>query len=134
MTIQQKVALDLNKARLDQNKEALGILQVILGEFQRIDKEVSDKQAIQKLKSLKKSAIEMIDKTNSLTAQTEFEYYESYLPQIIPIENIKDWIADNVDFSSLRNSMQAIGLVKKQFGADCIDGEAVKNLITELTK
>jgi len=53
---------------------------------------------------------------------------QSYLPKEIGEAEIIDWITDNIDFSKLKNNMQAIGIVKKEFG-QTVNPVMVKNIV-----
>lgn len=52
---------------------------------------------------------------------------KQYLPQQASEEEIISWIKENIDFSTFKNKMQAMGPIMKQFkGAD---GNFVKNIL-----
>jgi len=56
---------------------------------------------------------------------------EDYLPKsAAPAteDEIKEWIEQNIDFDSLKNKMQAMGLIMKHFG-ERADGSEVKNIL-----
>jgi len=44
---------------------------------------------------------------------------------------IEWWIKERIDFSTLKNPMQAVGIVMKEFGARA-DGKLVKELVQEM--
>ena len=134
MSILTRVTDDLSKARMAKDKSTLEALQVILGEFQRVSKDIQDTEAITILRKLKQSVEEVIKYDKSDTHARELELYASYLPIPVTSETIEQWLIENVDFSSLRNPMMAIGLVKKAFDAGSVDGKEVKTIITKLTK
>ena len=64
---------------------------------------------------------------NKLTSM-KISIAESYLPKEIGEAEIIDWITDNIDFSKLKNNMQAIGLVKKHFG-EAVNPILVRNIV-----
>ena len=47
------------------------------------------------------------------------------------MEEIKQWILENIDIDTLKNKMQAMGPIMKQFKG--CDGNFVKNLLIELS-
>jgi hypothetical protein len=62
-----------------------------------------------------------------------YKYFiESLLPKKIEHttteEEIREWLEANVDFSKLKNNMQAVGMAKKHFG-DKADGSLVKEVV-----
>ena len=120
--IQEKLKNSLVEARKSRDKSTALNLTVILGEFQRgLDKEVDDKTAIRIMKKLTKSAKEVNDL--ELIA-----LMKEYIPEEISEDEIKKWIQDNVDFSQLKNKMQAVGQVMKNFQGK-VDGAMVKGII-----
>lgn len=136
MTIYDRIKSDLNVARKRGNKLLANDLKVIMGEFARlkgtkdgksyITDSPNDIQAERVLNSIIKSE----EKTMSLTgssSSTLLEEAKKYIPEKISEEEIKDYI-DTIDFSSLKNKMQAVGIVKKHFGSK-VDGKMVSNLI-----
>ena len=55
---------------------------------------------------------------------------ESYLPSQVSEEEISTWIKENIDFSTMKNKMQAMGPIMNHFkGAD---GHVVRNILTNL--
>jgi uncharacterized protein YqeY len=62
------------------------------------------------------------------TTSSFLEFIDSYLPKQITADDIKVWLDANVDFSKLKNKMQSVGLVVKQFGQS-VDGNLVKEVV-----
>ena len=127
MTLQEKIKLDV-KTAMKEKKETLQSLRVVLGELQRsTKKELSDDEVARILKKLEKNEEEMI---NAGKGDSKFiEILRDYIPAGISREEIESWIKDNVDFSELKNKMQAVGLVKKEFGE-----RAEGRMISEIVK
>jgi hypothetical protein len=67
---------------------------------------------------------ELGDKLNSM----KISIAQSYLPKEIGEAQIINWITKNVDFNKLKNKMQAIGMVKKEFG-QTVNPMLVKNIV-----
>jgi len=85
---------------------------------------VKDLSSTQLNKLTKEMLTELGDKVTSL----KIGLAQSYLPKEIGEEEIIDWITDNIDFSKLKNNMQAIGIVKKHFG-EAVNPVLVKNIV-----
>lgn len=124
MNLQEKILNDLKSS----SKETKDSLKVIIGEMQRQPTKIlSDDQVIAILKKLVKYEEERISKTNEKLS-IYLEILQSYLPKQISKEEVETWINSNIDFSSLKNKNQAIGIVCKHFGS-AVDGSIVKSII-----
>lgn len=55
---------------------------------------------------------------------------QSYLPKEVSVDEIKEWIIENIDFSQYKNKMQAMGPIMKQFNG--ADGNVVKQILMSL--
>jgi uncharacterized protein YqeY len=106
-------------------------LKVVLGELQRQSKKVlEDVEVIQILKKLEKNELEFIKAAGC--AETDYlKLLQFYLPHMVSDSDIVKWIEANVDFTSLKNKMQAVGIVMKHFGPSA-EGNRVKELIQEI--
>jgi hypothetical protein len=56
---------------------------------------------------------------------------ENYLPKMATEAEIRSWIEHHIDFSKLKNKMQAMGQIMKHFGS-AADGNAVKNILQQM--
>lgn len=130
VSIQERIKEDYIKVMKAKNKSKVDDYRIILGEFARSrDKEIPDNIVVNILKGLLKSEKEMWELTKSgVTGNPYSDLLESYLPKQVGEDEIKKWINENVDFNSLKNKMQAIGLVTKHFGVG-VDGNLVKSII-----
>ena len=133
--IHAKIKEDLQLAR--KNKTESSDLIYILGELSRLigskdgksymKDPLTDEQSERVLLKILASEEKLIDITgvNSSLVST----VEKYLPEKIHRKDIVEFL-NTVDFSSLNNKMQAVGLLKKKFGTK-VDGklaaEVVKN-------
>jgi len=139
MLTYDRIKNDLNKARKEGNTDLANDLKVIMGELARlkgtkIGKSYvigipTDEQVIMVLTGIIKAE----DKTAELTksAQSTLKLVAtSYMPTQISEEELKDYI-NTIDFSKLKNKMQAIGIVKKHFGSS-VDGKLVSDVIRSL--
>jgi uncharacterized protein YqeY len=53
---------------------------------------------------------------------------EEYLPRQASEEEIRNWINENIDFSSFGNKMQAMKPIMTHFGS-AVDGNIVKKIL-----
>jgi uncharacterized protein YqeY len=131
MTLQNKIKDDLKSAMKDRDENKKETLRVIMGEMARLDKkEFSDDEVIKILKKLVKSEKEMLEKTGQDQTSPFIEVIETYLPKMAGEEEIRQWIATNVDFGSFKNKMQAMGVIMAHFGASA-DGNLVKKVLQQ---
>lgn len=127
MNLKEQLKLKLNESIKTGNTEVKSYVRIILGEMDRMSKEPTDDDVLKILKNLKKLELEMLEHSGKTTSSF-LEFIDLYLPKQITAEDIKAWIAINVDFSKLKNKMQAVGLVVKQFGQS-VDGNLVKEVV-----
>ena len=130
MSLQEQIKKDYIQFMKNKDKERVGILRILLGEFAReVNKNIPDNIVVKIINKLVKSEKEMWELTKSgVTGNLYSDLLESYLPSQVGEDEIKKWINENVDFNSLKNKMQAIGLVTKHFGVG-VDGNLVKSII-----
>jgi uncharacterized protein YqeY len=132
MSIQKQIKLDLAQAMKDKDEEKKNILRVIMGEFSRqSQKELGDDETVGIIKKLVKSEKEVLSKTGSPQTNHFVEVAEGYLPQMAGEQQIRSWIAENIDFSQFKNKMQAMGPIMKHFGSSA-DGNLVKKVLQQM--
>jgi len=125
-TIQGTIYNDMHTAKAPETKSAL---KVISGELQRqSNKILTDIETVKILKVLIKYEIERLDKLRESTKSIYLIVLESYIPEQVNSNEIYHWILHNVDFSKLKNKMQAISIVTKHFGLR-VDGNIVKDIV-----
>lgn len=144
LSLQEKIRADLKSAMLGKDNTARDTLRQILSEFPgltvpivlesgkkttRVKKpdEITDDDILTIIRKLVKS-----EKTVLAYKDAESSPYldllETYLPSMATEDEIKTWIAANIDFSALKNAMQAMGPVMKHFGK-LADGNQVKKIL-----
>jgi uncharacterized protein YqeY len=129
ISIQQQIKKDLVQAMKAKDEEKKNILRVIMGEFGRQpQKDLEDAAAIAIIKKLVKSEKEVLAKTGGPEQNRFIAVAEGYLPQMVGEQEIRAWIAANIDFSQFKNKMQAMGPVMKHFGTSA-DGNLVKKVL-----
>jgi uncharacterized protein YqeY len=87
-------------------------------------KDVEGKSA----KEVSKLENEKLIEFNDILVNNKILIAEKYLPQIVFDSDIRVYLK-TIDFSKLKNKMQAIGMCKNHFGNDCVDSNLVKNII-----
>ena len=131
MSLQEKIKSDLKQSMKAQTEARTSALRVLLGEFGRqAKKELDDAEVISIIRKLIKSEAE----TLAHTGQEPSEYMrilEGYLPRQASEEEIKQWIAANIDFAKFGNKMQAMKPIMAHF-AGMTDGNMVKNILQSL--
>lgn len=138
--IQEQIKSDMLNALKIGDLQLLRSLKIITGELQRSKhKELIDGEVVGILKALLKNekATEGMTAAQKLRYESYMDTYfydvvRSYLPKQIDETTIRQWIVDNVDFSILRNKMQAVGMVVKEFGKENIDGGLVKSVVMSI--
>ena len=140
MTIQETVNKTLVSTKDRDVKNALRILKA---EFQREKgKEVDDARAIKIIRTLIKSEderlshIDVFKKGGSDDKAKGVKYIHvlsGLLPTMVGEEEIRDWIADNIDFSEFKNPMQAMKFVMEHFGTR-VDNKTAREVIEDLNK
>ncbi|MFH1217902.1 MAG: GatB/YqeY domain-containing protein [Pseudomonadota bacterium] len=131
MSLQEKIKSDLKESMKAKTESRTSAIRVLMGEFSRqLKKELDDAEVIGIIRKLIKSEAE----TLSHTGQEPSEYMrilESYLPRQASEEEIKEWIAANIDFNKFGNKMQAMKPIMAHF-AGMTDGNMVKNILQSL--
>ena len=132
MTLQEQINKDLTSAIKAKDEEKKSTLRVIIGELGRQDKkELADDEVIRILKKLIKSERETIEKRGDSSDSEFVRIVDNYLPKMASAEEIKAWISQNVDFSQLKNKMQAMKPIMQHFGSNA-DGNDVRKILEEL--
>lgn len=130
MSIQETLRLNMRNSK---NAEIKTAMKTILGEFDRVNdgKSIEDDIAIKILKKLKKSEEELLNYkgvSNSSYLEVINDFLSIYSVEISE-EDIRNAIAE-IDFSKLKNKMQAMGILMKKFGSN-VDGNFVKKILME---
>lgn len=120
--------MDMRAAIINKNEKRKATLRFIVGEFARVpnlpqDKNVTDDQVVKLINKAVAS-----ESTLPTPDQEFIAILQEYLPKLVTDEEVLAWIKENVDFSSLKNKMQAIKLVMSNFSGR-VDGNNVKKLI-----
>lgn len=76
---------------------------------------------------LNKLVTEKIDELGSNLSSDKIVIAKKYLPPSLSEEELIEWIKENIDFSKLKNKMQAMGIIMKQYSG--MDGNFVKKVL-----
>jgi uncharacterized protein YqeY len=140
MTIQETVNKTLVETR---DKDVKSALRILKAEFQREKgKEVDDARAIKIIRGLIKSEderlghIDVFKKGGSDDKARGVKYIHilsELLPTMVGEEEVRDWVADNIDFSEFKNPMQAMKFILEHFGTS-VDNKTAREVIEDVTK
>lgn len=126
MTLQETLKKDLMASK---DTSVRKTIRIIMGELARQrSKDLSDLEVERIIKKIIVAEEELLEAGGQPTDVDFLPILKGYLPEELSEETIINWITENVDFSSLKNKMQAIGIVTKHFGS-AVDGKVVKEII-----
>ena len=132
MMLQEQIKKDLAAAMKAKDEEKKSILRVIMGEFGRqANKSLPDNEVVGIIKKLIKSEKEVLAQSGKAETNRFIEVAEAYLPKMADENDIKAWIAANVDFAQFKNKMQAMKPIMAHFGA-AADGNLVKQILQQM--
>jgi len=132
MRIQEQIKQDLKQAMKEKDDEKKNTLRIVIGEFGRAEtKELSDDEVVKVIKKMIKSEQESLEQSGKPADSRYIEILESYLPQTVSDDEIRQWITDNIDFSNYKNKMQAMRDIMAHFGAGA-DGSRVKAILQRM--
>ena len=132
MTLQEQIKKDLMQAMKARDDDKKSTLRIVMGEFARAEtKTLSDDDVVKVLKKLAKSERETMERSGQTGDSPYIEILESYLPKMASDDALRQWIADNIDFSKYKNKMQAMKDIMGHFGS-AADGSRVKEILQSL--
>jgi uncharacterized protein YqeY len=129
MTIQEKINIDLKNAMLNKDNSKRDLLRVVIGEINRIDKNLHDEQVIKIIKKMFENAVE-------LGNVIEQDILNSYLPKMLTIDELTTIINDFIKVNNL-TSVKETGKVMqflKQNHNSLFDGKDVNNILKLILK
>ena len=104
-SLQEQIRLDLYKSMKSRDSDRTSLLKVIIGDFQRVSKDVDDNKATSILRSLCENAKEMNN-------QYEIDVISEYLPKMMNDDELKSLVKETMDNNNI-SSMKEIGLLMK---------------------
>jgi uncharacterized protein YqeY len=146
ISLHDKLKIDLKKAMLQKDPEVRNTMRLIMAEFPKLTipltlksgkkstrlktpAEITDDDILGIIKGLVKSEQTVLEFKKEETSEY-LKILQAYLPAMASREEITAWIAANIDFSQLKNRMQAMGPVMKHFGKQA-DGKLVNQILKE---
>ena len=127
MLIQEKVTENIKIAMRNKDTKKMSVLRLLKGEFERINKVISDEKAVSILKKLYEGAI--INKD-----EEEASIINEYLPKILNEGETRIEI-ENIINSNGYSSMKDIGPIMKQIKRDygtSMDGKIASKIVKEI--
>jgi len=131
MTLQEKINANLKSAMLSKNEFEKSILRVLIGEFNRIDKTVSDEKAMSIIKK-------MIENAKIVGNTFEVTYLEKYLPQQLSVDDLNKLVSQLIEdkkYSSLKDMGKVMNDLKAEYAGQ-YDGklasEIIKSKLTQI--
>jgi len=128
MRIQEQIKQELRASMVGGNKELTSLLRVVLGEFSREGKELSDEQALKVIKKMRDNAVEL---------KNEFEEIElnKYLPSMLEPKELREMIKTIIELNEL-SGMQSMGRVMGELSKSKensrIDKQTASQIVREL--
>ena len=128
MSLQEQISAELKTAMKSRDRVKTDAVRVLIGEFQRQpEKELTDQQVAGIIRKLIKSEKELLAASGSEDSGF-IEVLAGYLPQQAGEDEIRKWIAENIDFSDFNNTMQAMKPIMAHFAGNA-DGNTVKKIL-----
>lgn len=128
MTIYQTAVDRMYSAIKDRNKDVADAMKLIVAEFQRhSSKDLPDPAAISILKKLEADEVYMLTAKKAEVTSSFLTCVQSLIPTYASENDIAEFLK-TVDFSKLKNKMQAIGMVKSNFNG-AVDSDLVKRMV-----
>ena len=128
MSLQEQISAELKTAMKSRDRVKTDAVRVLIGEFQRQpEKELTDQQVAGIIRKLIKSEKELLAASGSEDSGF-IEVLEGYLPQQAGEDEIRKWIAENIDLGEFNNTMQAMKPIMAHIAGNA-DGNTVKKIL-----
>lgn len=136
MSMQNDIVEEMRSTK-DSKRKA--VLKILVAEFQRsLRKEISDETVIKIIKAYIKNEQLVCSHLNENDARMQeaeysIEVLQSLLVNVktVSIDEVREWVSKNIDFSVLPNKMAAMKVIMFQFKG-LIDGGEVKKLLESM--
>ena len=126
MKLQDKIKADLLIAMKNKDENIKSLLRVVIGEINRIGKDVSDDDVVKIIRKMKENAIE-------LGNQDEVDILDSYLPSMLgpkQLEILIKGIIQKNGFNGLQNMGKVMGELKANYGSS-YDGKIASQIVKD---
>ena len=127
MTVQEHINNDMKIAMREKRVEMRDLLRVVIGEFNRVGKEVSDEKAIAIIKKMAQNAK---DQENT----SEHTILKLYLPSQMDEAELEKIIQNCITFNSystMKDMCKVMGYLKKNYDGT-YDGKTASVLVKKL--
>lgn len=127
MKLQEKINVDLKESMKNKNVEKRNLLRVVIGEINRIGKEVSDEAVIKIIRKMKENA-------NLYGTSNESVILSEYLPVLLEkmqLETIINGFIIKNNYSSMKDMGMLMKELKTNYGAQ-IDGKLASGIIKNM--
>lgn len=124
MTIQEKINADLRQAMLQKDETTKSLLRVVIGEFNRVDKVLSDEKATSILKK-------MVENAKEVGNENEVAILQNYLPKQLSKDQLMGVISSIIEdygYTSMKD-MGKIMASLKETHAGQYDGKLASEII-----
>jgi uncharacterized protein YqeY len=126
MKLQEKIKADMMSAMKNKDEKTKSLLRVVMGEINRIGKDISDDDVIKIIRKMKENAME-------LGNQDEVDILDSYLPSMLEPKQleilIKGIILKN-KFEGMKDMGKVMGILKSDFGGT-YDGKMASQIVKD---
>jgi uncharacterized protein YqeY len=126
MTIQEQIKDDLKKAMANKNESLKSLLRVVIGEFNRISKEVTNEEALSVIKKMHYNAV--MHKNLA-----EAALLEAYIPKQLSEEDLRSIIEHLIQVNEFTSA--DMGKIMKELKAQYAghyDGKMANELVKEV--
>lgn len=131
-SLKERMRKDMRKCTKARDTMGADVCKYLIGEFERSPKkDLTYEEEVKILKSIEKKEEDMLDKIGRDEPSEFLTILRTYLPVMASPEEIEAWIRANVDFSGLKNPMQAVGIAMEEFSAKA-DGRIVKDIVKRI--
>lgn len=128
MTVQEQIKTDMVNAMKSKDAMKTSLLRVVISEFNRIGKVVSDEVAIKEIRRLCENA-------KIMKNDYEIEVLETYLPTMLGDNEIKLVVTEIINannFSGMKDMGKVMGELKKHAKSSQIDNSIASKIVKEL--
>jgi uncharacterized protein YqeY len=126
--LQEKIQNDLRLAILNKDTAKRDLLRVVIGEFNRVGKVLTDEKVLDKIKTMKDNAILMNN-------QVEIQILDEYLPKLLSDEELSEVILKLTEnITGMENMGQIMKVLRDKYTGQFDGGKASRMIRERLTK
>jgi len=119
----EKIVAEMHQAMQDKEMKRLNAIRLIVSEIQRDpNKDYSDAKILVRLQTLTK-----MTKDSPILDTVLLGVIDEFVPPVSEAELLE--CVAGIDFSALKNKMQAMGIVKKHFTGRAVDSQVLQSMI-----